>query len=385
MKKLLFIVLCVFGFLLSGCNFRKNYDIDYECSQNYGGATLRILNWGEYIDLDLVKQFEDLCNAKVIVDTTESNEGMLTKITTGDTDYDILVPSDYMIERLIAQDLVQKIDFNNVPNYQYIFEDLKGKEHDPNDEYSIPYFWGTVGLIYNKKKLQELGIKESELNTWTILKDRRLKGNLLLYDSQRDMYMIGFKLVDPNLSPNVEGDSEEAYEEYARNIDLATKQLEIVQENSTQYLTDTLKYMIANGDAAVGIAYNGDFLEVYYELGDEADNLGYVIPDEGSNMWFDSFVITKRSKNKRLAEEFLNFMNDPKVAYYNTIYVGYSTANAAAFELLKEDEDYEKIIKLEAYRPDHTVMEKLVVYRDLGIELNNKMSDAFQQLRAKSN
>ena len=354
-KKLFIAVFVIASVLLVGCN-PKEYDIDYECSQDYEGAHLQILNWGEYIDRGLLNEFEKRCNVKITNTEADSNEIMYTQITNGDTDFDIIVPSDYMIERLIAEDLLYKINFDHVPNYEHIEAELKGQDFDPNNEYSIPYFWGTFGIMYNKRKLEELGIQESEVNSWEILKDERLKGNLLLYDSQRDMFLIGFKLLDSNLSLNVVDGDEEAY---ANNIEQAKEALRPVHQNAAQYGTDNIKFMIANGDYAVAVVYSGDYLEVYYELEGEADDVGYVIPKEGSNIWFDSFVISKRSQNKRLAEEFLNFMADPKVAYYNAIYVGYSTANAGAYELLKEDDEYKEVVELEAYRPDIKTLEKL--------------------------
>lgn len=387
MKRVLMsLIFAIFTFVLVGCGEDVDYDINYACSQDYEGETLTVLNWGEYMDQGLIEVFEETCNVKVVYEEADSNEAMQTRLLNSGTKYDILVPSDYMIERLINDNRLEEINFTNVPNYANISEDFQNKAHDPEDQYSVPYFWGTFGIMYNKPLIEELGVNEDELNDWNILKDALLKNNVMLYASSRDMFLVGFQLLTPNqerygvseISVNLQ--EGQTVDQYKAMIQDAKELLQAINNNANKYGTDDIKSSVANGDVAIGLVYNGDFLDTYFELEDEAeDTIGYALPEQGSNMWFDSMVIPTTTANKRLAEEFINFMLDPQVAYYNAYYVGYSTPHTQALTLLSEDEDYSGMVTLDAYNPEST--EGLEVYRDLGEELNNALNEAYDELR----
>lgn len=394
MKKLLTLsTLFILGLIFSLTNINQvsaiSYDdIDYTCSMNYNGAKLNFLNWGEYIDKQLIKVFESKCNAKVIMEEADSSETMKTKLYSGAEKYDLLTPSDYMIENFRLNNMLIEINFDNIPNYRYIDEnneeklvfsdDFLNKPFDPNNQYYVPYFWGTVGIMYNKEKLAKLGVDEDELHSWAILWDERLTNNVFMYESHRDLFMVALKLLGYSVNRG-----NLTIDEYKAHIDEA-KELLIKQKTIVRaYGTDNIKKGVLNGDAAVGVVYSGDYLDMMFELMEdgEEDLIGYIVPQEGSNMWIDGFVIPKQTDNQRLAEEFINFMLDPKVAYLNASYVGYSTPHTLAYELLKEDEDYRDLVLLDAYYPSSETLAKTEVYQDLGQELNEYLAEAFMSVK----
>lgn len=366
----------------------EEYQISYVCSQDYKGSILHFLNWGEYIDEELIDVFEKKCNAKVILEIADSSETMRSRLTSGAEKYDLLTPSDYMIENLINNDWLAELNYSNLPNY-YIEKDgnqvsviesqLLGESHDPENKYSVPYFWGTVGIMYNKDKIEALGINEEELESWGILWDERLKNKIDMYESHRDLFMVAFKLL--GYSINLE--ENETIDQYKAKIDEAKAKLIEQKPLVRSYGTDNIKRAVANGDTAVGVVYSGDFLDTFFQILEEEGepNIGYVVPKEGSNLWIDGFVIPRNTDNKRLAEEFINFFLDPQVAYYNAAYVGYSTPNSLAYEILLEDEDYRELVILDAYKPSAEELENTEVYKDLGQELNEYLAEAFMSVK----
>jgi spermidine/putrescine transport system substrate-binding protein len=380
-KYLTLITLFIAVFALSGTQVKADFSIDYTCSKNYQGATLNFLNWGEYMDRDLVKEFEKLCNAKVIYEEADSSETMRTRITSGATNYDLLTPSDYMVQNLINNNLLATLNKDNIPNLVHIDKDNYNLPFDTNNNYSIPYFWGTVGIMYNLDLLAELGIKESEMNSWDILWDERLDNNIYMYESQRDLFMVALKALGYSVNPQ-EGESVESFKEKIDEAKaLLAEQFPLVRS----YLTDTIKKGVVNGDAAVGMVFSGDYLDMLFELTEAGDeiNIGYVVPKEGSNLWVDNFVIPKNSDNKELAEEFINFFLDPKVAYYNAAWVGYSTPHKEAYKQLLEDEDYKDLVTTDAYMPSQATLSRTEVYEDLGQELSEYLSDAYISFKSE--
>lgn len=304
--------------MLAACS-RDKYDIDYSCSQDYGGATLNFLNWGEYIDPKLIAEFEDICNVKVKQDIALSNELFKAEIEKGIdhstlTQYDLAVPSDYMVEYLRKNNKLMEIDYNNIPNFQNLDKNYLNKTYDPNNKYSVPYFWGTIGIMYNRDKLDALGINEADINSWddifNLTTKDKLYNQVYMYDTLRDIYMTALLSLGYDLnSTNVE------------ELKAATSLLKAQYKTVAGYGTDDIKTLIAQGNITAGVVMNGDYLSIIFS---EDVNVGFVVPEEGTNLWFDSFIIPKSAQDKRLAEEFINFMLAADVSYYNAKYVGYS-------------------------------------------------------------
>ncbi|WP_036728976.1 ABC transporter substrate-binding protein [Peptoniphilus mikwangii] len=304
-------------------------------------ATINVYNAGEYMDPSTIKEFEKETGIRVVYDTFASNEDMYIKATQSKDAYDILVPSDYMIERLIKEDIIQKLDFNNIPNYSGISSALKNKEFDPNNEYSVPYFAGTVGIIYNTEMVSE------DINSWNALWDAKYKNQIIMYNSQRDSIAIALKKLGYSMNSIDKIQLEEAKE-------ILIQQKPLVYA----YLTDDGRDVLVQGDAAMGVMYSGDAALMM----ENNSSLKYVIPKEGSNIWIDSFVIPKNAKNKEAAEKFIDFMCRPDIAAKNAEYcVGYTSPVDAAKDLLPE-----KLKNSEVAYPDYSKLPELESYKDLG-------------------
>lgn len=305
--------------------------------------TLRVFNWGEYISdgsddtLDTIKEFEERFGVNVDYQMFSTNEEMYAKIMSGSAEYDVIIPSDYMIGRMINEDLLAKIDFNNIPNYQYIDEAYKNLPFDPNNEYSVPYTWGTVGIIYNTTMVDE------EVTSWDILWDTKYTGQVLMFNNPRDSYGIALKKLGYSLNPDDLSKIDEA-------TALLKEQKPIVQA----YVMDEIFPKMTAGEAALAPYYAGDAVTM---IGDNPD-LDFVVPKEGTNLFVDSMVIPKGSHNKELAETFINFMLEKEIALANIEYIGYSTPMTVVKEMLDEDvqnsfsyPDAEVIAKCEAFTP----------------------------------
>lgn len=303
MKKILILVLsCVL--LLVGCGGGEEKKV------------VNVYNWGEYIDKDILAEFEEQTGITVKYDTFVTNEDMYVKLKKGGSSFDLLVPSDYMIEKLIKEDLLAEVDFSKIPNFENLDPELLHKSYDPEDKYSVPYFWGTLGIVYNKTMVSE------PVDSWDILWDEKYANQILMLDSSRDS--IGIALIKSGYSINSmdEGELAEA------------KELLIQQKPLTlAYQVDQSKDMMVGEEAAIAVMYSGDA----YDAVRQNPNLEYVIPKEGSNLWFDACVIPKDAENKENAELFINFLLDPEIAMRNADYVGYSTPNAKAKDLLSEE------------------------------------------------
>lgn len=310
---------------------------------NSGKTTLYIYNWGDYINPEVIERFEKEHDIKVVYDTFATNEDMYVKLKSGGSSYDVLFPSDYMIERLINEDLLYKIDFNNVPNYKYIEDRFKNLSYDPNNEYSVPYMWGTLGIIYNKNMVDD------PVDSWTILWNEKYKNNILMLDSQRDSIGITLKMLGYSLNTTNEDELEKA-----KNALIEQKPLVL------SYVGDDVKDKMISEEAALAVVWSGDAVL----MKTENPNLEYVVPKEGGNLWFDAMVIPKTSKNKEAAELFINFMCEPEIAFLNADYIKYSSPHSEVKNMLDEelanDED--------AYPPDE-VIENCEVFKDLGEDL----------------
>lgn len=297
----------------------------------FEGQTLHLYNWGEYTGENIIADFEKETGATVIQENFDSNEQMYIKVANKEP-YDLLVPSDYMIERLIQEDLLQKLDHSKLTCMDKLADSVKGLPYDPDNEYSVPYFWGTVGIVYDKTKVD---IKDLEEEGFGIFLDEKYKGDVYLYDSERDSFMMALKALGYSMNTTDEQEIQEAYEWL----------VQCVETMDTEIVTDEIIDNMAQGRKALGLIYSGDATYVM----DENENMGYYMPKNGTNLWSDAMVIPKNAKNPELAHAFINYASDYAGAYDNSSYVGYTSANQEVMDdIYGEGGDYEGI---DAYIP----------------------------------
>ncbi|MFC5650661.1 PotD/PotF family extracellular solute-binding protein [Paenibacillus solisilvae] len=321
-----------------------------------GGNTLTIYNWGDYIDPELIAEFEKESGMKVVYQTFDSNEAMMTKIEQGGTTFDLSVPSEYAISKMKEENLLLPIDKSKLPNLKFINPRFLHLSFDPDNAYSIPYFWGTVGIIYNSDML---GGKK--FTSWDELWDPSLHNQILLVDGAREIIGMGLNSLHYSLN-----DTDETHLQQAKN------KLNLLTGNVKAIVGDEIKMLLANEEAAVGVVWSGDAAEIM----DENDKLDYVVPKEGSNLWFDNMVIPKTARNIEGAHQFINFMLDPKHAAQNAEYVGYSTPNEKAMEYLPEE-----IAQDKRFYPDPELTEKLEVYKNLGKRMLSHYNELFLEFK----
>ena len=305
------------------------------CAVNFGGGssdrpfegqTLHIYNWGEYTGENIIGDFEEETGATVVMENFDSNEQMYIKVANGES-YDLLVPSDYMIQRLIEEDLLQKLDKSKLTCMDKLADAVKGLPYDPNNDYSVPYFWGTVGIVYDKNKVD---IEDLEREGYNIFLDEKYKGDVYLYDSERDSFMMALKALGYSMNTENEQELQEAYEWL----------VQCVETMDTEIVTDEIIDNMAQGRKALGLIYSGDTSYVMAEN----EDMGYFMPETGTNLWSDAMVIPKNAKNPDLAHAFINYASDYDGAYDNSSYVGYTSANQEVMDTLSgEGGDYEGI------------------------------------------
>ena len=290
-----------------------------EADKPFAGAEIKVYNWEDYIDREVLKIFEEETGCHVNYVTFSQNEDMYTKLSTGAESYDVVIPSEYMIERLIKEDLVEELNLDNIPNMANVVDNLLDPIYDPGNAHSIPYMWGTLGIVYNTEMVEE------PVTSWNALLDEKYAGEIFMMDSMRDTVAIG--LIMNGYSVN--SDSEEELEA-AREWLLAQKDSNVLGG----YILDQAKDMMAGNEAAMAVMYSGDAL---YAI-EKNDALAYVIPDEGSNIWVDGMCVPKSAKNKEAAECFINFMCRPDIAQMNMDYIYYSSPIKQVVEQLDEEE-----------------------------------------------
>lgn len=312
-----------------------------------------VYNWGEYIDPEVLDIFEEETGIKVIYEEFETNETMYPKISSGAIAYDLVCPSDYMIARMIDNDFLQEIDLDNVPNIKYIGQQYldQSRQFDPENKYSIPYCWGTVGILYNKTMVDE------PVDSWSILWDEKYADSILMQDSVRDAFMVPLRMQGYSLNSM-------DLDELTEAMNLLIEQKPLVQA----YVIDQVRDKMIGNEAALGVIYSG---EAIYTQSENPD-LEYVIPKEGSNIWIDSWVIPKIAQNKENAEKFLNFLCRPDIALKNFEYITYSTPNTGAKDMIEDEAiknspiafpDLEKLPDLETY--DYLGSEGDAIYGEL--------------------
>ncbi|HBF36792.1 MAG TPA: spermidine/putrescine ABC transporter substrate-binding protein, partial [Firmicutes bacterium] len=290
MRGIFIIVFIISTLLISGCGKPQK--------------ELNVYNWGDYIDESVLKGFESQYHIKVNYDTFTTNEDMYVKLKNGGGHYDVAIPSDYMIKRMIDENMLDKLDFKNIPNYQYIGVNYKNLGYDPRNEYSVPYMWGTVGILYNKKMVS------GKPDSWKILWDKKYAKQILMLDSQRDSIGIALKMLGYSLNSK-----------NSKELEAAKKALIAQKPLVLAYVVDEVKDKMIAGEAALALVWSGD---AFYCIKQNKD-LDYSIPKEGSNYWFDAMVIPKNSLHKKEAELFINYMCQTDVAYKNANYIGYAS------------------------------------------------------------
>ena len=391
MKKFILALISMSLLLASGCAHIEEYDTEetadteettevqtvtvdnpeYYTRFKNDGISINVYNWGEYIPdgseegvLNLNAEFTKLTGITVNYSTYATNEELYAKLKGGGSTYDIIIPSEYMISRMIKENMLESLDKSNIPNFANIMDKFKSSEYDPGSKYSVPYTWGTVGIIYNVQKLEELGVPAP--TKWSDLWDERLDGEILMQDSIRSAFMTGLK--------------KNGYSMNSTNPDEITKAKEdlIAQKPLVQaYVVDQVRDKMIGGEAAVGIIYSGEMLYIQNEA-DEGDNLIYVIPEEGTDLFIDCWVIPKNAKHKENAEKWIDFLCRPEIAKKNFEYITYSTPNKGAFDLLDADLQNNKAIF-----PDVDSLKNCEVLKYLGDEVDDLYNEAWKEVKSK--
>lgn len=361
MKKLSFILFTVVLMLtVSLSAYAYENEEWYKGSE---GTTINVFNWGEYISdtyedglIDVNAEFEKLTGINVNYVTYESNEDLYPKIKNGGASYDIIIPSDYMIERMISEDMLLKIDVESIPNYKYISKDYKHMYFDPGNEYSVPYNVGMVGLIYNTKMVKE------RPTSWTVMWDEQYKGKILMIDNPRDAFAIPQKILGYSLNTTDEKELSDA------------SQLLIEQKPLLQgYVMDEVFNKMESGEAAMVPYYVGDFIL----MNDVNPDLDFVYPEEGVNIFVDSICIPNCSQNYEAAVKYINFLLDPEVALSNAFYIGYATPNTGVLE----NPEYAEMRENEYLYPSEKNMPDVEYFHNLPQESLLRLSELWNEIR----
>lgn len=365
MKKVIIIAMCMcmlFAFSCAPDGIRGDEDGELYADGDqyeYIGGELNVLNWGEYIDPELIDLFEEETGVKVNYIEMTSNEEMLIKLRSPDCVYDMCFPSDYIIEKLIASDMLYPLDKEKIPNIKNIDQKMLDitDTFDAGNTYSVPYMWGTVGILYNKTLVDE------PVTSWNILWDEKYAGQIWMYDSLRDSIAVSLLRLGYDINTRSEEEVAKARDEL------------IAQKPLTKgYGTDNIRTSMINGKAALAVIYSGDAFCCI----DQNPDLDFAVPEEGSNVWFDNVVIPKTAKNIEAAHAFINFLNDAKIAARNTEFIYYSTPNAGAMALL---DDY--FTKNETFNPSDETLARCTIFHDLGefIEVFNAAWDSVKSAK----
>lgn len=341
-------------------------DPDYYTRFKDDNISINVYNWGEYIcngaeegTLDVNAEFTKLTGIKVNYTNYATNEELYAKLKSGGATYDVIIPSDYMISKMIKEGLVQKLDMDNVPNYSYIMDNFRNLAYDPDNEYSVPYTWGTVGIIYDSTMID---IPEDEID-WDLLWNEDYADQILMFDNPRDAFAIAEILNGSSINT-------EDSEELTAAADKLKEQKKIVQG----YVMDEIFDKIGAGDALIAPYYAGDALTIM----EENEDLNFVIPKSGTNLFIDAMCIPSCSKQKEAAEMYINFMCEPDIAYANIDYICYSTPHSAAYEMLDEEVKNNTI----SYPSDEFIAEKTTVFVNLSDEANREMQNLWTEMKS---
>jgi len=319
------------------------------------GVTINVYNWGEYIangtdgSMDINEEFTRRTGIRVNYTTFDSNESLYSKLAGGGADYDVIIPSDYMVSKLIDEHMLAELDFSNIPNFQYIDEHFKDPDYDPGSRYSVPYTWGVVGLFYNTDYIEE------EITSWSALWDDRYAGKILMFDNPRDSFAIAQFLLGQSVNTTAEDD-------WAEAAALLKQQKPLVQA----YVMDRIFDKMESSEAWIAPYYAGDAAI----LVENSDSIQFVVPEEGTNFFVDAMCIPITSSHKAEAEEYINFLCDPEIAGANMNYVGYSTPETAAKAYMDEE-----MVDSTLYYPDEETLARTQVFVNLP-ESTSKLVDS---------
>ena len=381
MKKLLTLVAALAVCFTCACSHIEDEDeaveeeaeVVFEKDEEYYSAlkddnvTINVYNWGEYIPdgadgetINLNAEFTELTGIKVNYTTYATNEELYAKLKSGGASYDIIIPSDYMISRMIKEDMLEPLDMDNIPNFKNIMDKFKDPEYDPGSAYSVPYTWGTGGILYDNTAFTE---EEAENIGWETLWDEKYAGNILMFDNPRDAFAIAEEMLGYDLNT-------EDSEELRACAELLKEQKKLVQA----YVMDEIFDKMGAGEALLAPYYAGDAVT----LMDEYDHLGFVIPESGTNLFFDAVCIPKGCANKRAAEMYINFLCEADIAYAVADYIGYSTPNESAFELLDDEVKEDGI----SYPDDEFLENHTTTFRNLSDEANLEMQTLWTEMKS---
>jgi spermidine/putrescine transport system substrate-binding protein len=341
MKKLAIIL--ALALLLTGCSSGASlrrlsdagFDFDFTWENTTGAKSINVFNWGEFLDTDLNKAFTAVTGIKVTYTTYDTNEALYSKLRLGGSSYDVIVPSDYMIGRLIEEGLLAELDFGNIPNFSNVDDSFKYPQYDPRGLYSVPYMWGTVGIIYDKTRVS------SPPDTWMALFDEQYAGQILMFDNSRDAFGIALKALGYSLNTTDKGELQEAF-------DLLARQKPLVQA----YIMDQIFYKMEGGEAILAPYYAGDAIMMM----EENENLAFIVPKEGSNIFTDAFCVPKDAPNKAAAEMYINFMLLYSAGMANKLEIGYSTPLIDVYAALPESVRNDGI----SYPGDRSIFEPFI-------------------------
>lgn len=338
-------------------------DPEYYSRFKDDNISINVYNWGEYIadgsdgGLDVNAEFTKLTGINVNYSTFATNEELYAKLKGGGSSYDIIIPSDYMISRMLKEDMLEPLNKDNIPNCKYIMDKFKNPEYDEDSEYSVPYTWGTVGIIYDNTVI------DGENIDWGILWNEEYADQILMFDNPRDAFAIAQIRLGYSLNS-------ENPDELEKSAKLLKEQKKVVQA----YVMDEIFDKMGAGEAVAAPYYAGDALT----LMDEYEHLGFTVPESGTNLFVDAICIPKGSRQKEAAEMYINFMCEPDIAYATTDFIGYSTPNSGAFEMLDEEIKNDGI----SYPDDEYLAEKATVYRNLSDDANAKMQTLWTEMKS---
>lgn len=341
----------------------SDMDLDYYTRYKGQGRSINVYNWGEYISdgadgsPDVNAAFEELTGIKVVYSTFDTNESLYAKLKTGGSSYDVIIPSDYMIARMIQEEMLLPLDLDNIPNFAtHINERYKDPSYDPGNRYSVPYTWGTVGLIYNTTMVDD----SDAIDSWGYLWDSVYDQNILMFSNSKDAFGVAFKM----LGYPINAESRE-------QLDKATELLKQQKPLLQAYVMDEIFDKMTGGEAALAPYYAGDAVTMMQDNPD----LAFVVPKEGSNIFTDAMCVPKEARNKELAELYINFMLEPEVGLANIDYIGYSTPNDRVYELLDDE------VKNDPVRyPDQELLDNCEYFVNLPPELAAYMDEKWTEL-----
>lgn len=349
MKKLVALTMAA-AMLLAGCGGSDGASAE-DAVEKYGSDTLKLYNWGEYMGESLISDFEKEFGVKVIVEYFDSNEMMYTKLQAGDS-YDVLVPSDYMIERLMSDGMLQELDLSLIPNIANLAEGVKNLPYDPDNTYSVPYFWGSVGIVYNHNMVDPAVV---EKQGYEILRNTDYKGRIYVYDSERDSFMMALKALGYSMNTEDEAEIQAAYEW-------------LLDMNNTMepvYVTDEVIDGMITGSKDIAVVYSGDATTIL----EENEDMSFWMPNEGTNLWSDAMVIPANAENPLLAHEFINYVLTYDASMGNSEYVGYASSNQEVLDELSGEgglfADNEAYLPRSGYEKDEVFEDNPVLKKTL--------------------